>query len=46
MATWIHGGIQAEPDDSVPYLERQARQTFTIALTAFLDGVEAALVRR
>ncbi|WP_392840363.1 hypothetical protein [Streptomyces sp. LN500] len=32
-------------DDPVPYLERQARETFTIGLGVLLDGIEAAVRR-
>ncbi|MGW3657718.1 TetR/AcrR family transcriptional regulator [Streptomyces sp. NPDC005151] len=32
-------------DDPVPYLERQARETFTAGLGVLLDGIEAAVRR-
>lgn len=32
-------------DDPVPYLERQARETFTVGLGMLLDGIEAAVRR-
>ncbi|WP_326608785.1 hypothetical protein OG930_25830 [Streptomyces sp. NBC_01799] len=32
-------------DDPVPYLERQARETFTVGLGVLLDGIEAAVAR-
>ncbi|WP_371494779.1 TetR/AcrR family transcriptional regulator C-terminal domain-containing protein [Kitasatospora sp. NBC_00374] len=34
-----------EQDDSVPYQEREARETFTAGLAVLLDGVEAAIAR-
>ncbi|MET8330526.1 hypothetical protein [Streptomyces sp. NPDC005181] len=32
-------------DDPVPYLERQARETFAVGLDVLLDGIEAAVRR-
>ncbi|MFJ1705517.1 TetR/AcrR family transcriptional regulator C-terminal domain-containing protein [Kitasatospora sp. NPDC088346] len=34
-----------DPDDDVPYQEREARATFTAGLAVLLDGIEAAIVR-
>lgn len=41
------GAAPAAPDadDSVPYLEREARVTFEVGLTVVLDGIEAAIAR-
>jgi hypothetical protein len=34
-----------EWDESQPYLEQQARETFEVGLSVLLDGVEAAITR-
>jgi AcrR family transcriptional regulator len=39
-------GAYLPEDDDVPYLEREARQTFDATLQVFLDGVEVAAARR
>ncbi|MEV8637141.1 TetR/AcrR family transcriptional regulator [Streptosporangium sp. NPDC051023] len=46
MVTWLEN-ITAEPpqDDSLPYLEREARKTFEVSLTVLLDGIEATVNR-
>ncbi|MGW2918090.1 TetR/AcrR family transcriptional regulator [Streptomyces angustmyceticus] len=38
-------GAVPAPDDSVPYLEREARATFEAGLAVILDGIEAAVRR-
>lgn len=42
--TWMEGegGFRME-DETVPYLEQEARETFATGLTVILDGIEAAL---
>lgn len=36
-------GAAPVTDESVPYLEREARTTFEVGLTVVLDGIEAAI---
>jgi AcrR family transcriptional regulator len=46
VLTWLEseGAFQME-DETVPYLEQEARETFAAGLAALLDGIEAAAVR-
>ncbi|MGC5014292.1 TetR/AcrR family transcriptional regulator [Streptosporangium sp. DT93] len=46
VLTWMEGeGAYRSEDESVPYLEQEARETFVSGLEVFLDGVEAAVRR-
>ncbi|WP_248965678.1 TetR/AcrR family transcriptional regulator C-terminal domain-containing protein [Sphaerisporangium perillae] len=46
MVAWLESGPASPPEDqSTPYLEREARQTFQAGLAVLLDGVEAAVSR-
>ncbi|KAA2258108.1 TetR family transcriptional regulator [Solihabitans fulvus] len=38
-------GAFAPADDAMPYLEREARETFAAGLTVLLDGVEVAIAK-
>ncbi|MEV0373011.1 TetR/AcrR family transcriptional regulator [Streptomyces sp. NPDC050636] len=38
-----HPGDSAPYDDSVPYMEREAKTTFEVGLTVILDGIEATI---
>ncbi|GAA4543977.1 TetR/AcrR family transcriptional regulator [Amycolatopsis samaneae] len=37
------GGMEPDPDDHTPYLEREARLTFEAGIQVLFDGVEAAI---
>ncbi len=47
MVTWLQlkaaEDEHAAGDDTVPYLEREARKTFEAGLAVVLDGIEAAV---
>jgi AcrR family transcriptional regulator len=40
-----HEGAFQFDDETVPYLERDARETFDVGLTILLDGIEATMTR-
>ncbi|GLZ36871.1 TetR/AcrR family transcriptional regulator C-terminal domain-containing protein [Actinokineospora sp. NBRC 105648] len=43
---WLEEGREVEPvDEEVPYMEQEARVSFTVGLTVLLDGIEATRVR-
>ncbi|MEV4749582.1 TetR/AcrR family transcriptional regulator [Streptosporangium amethystogenes subsp. fukuiense] len=44
--TWLDGeGAYQSEDESVPYLEQEAKETFAAGLAVLLDGIEAAMGR-
>ncbi|MFI6512270.1 TetR/AcrR family transcriptional regulator [Streptosporangium sp. NPDC050855] len=46
VLTWMEGeGAYRSEDETVPYLEQEARETFAAGLAVFLDGIEAAVSR-
>ncbi|MEZ0070874.1 TetR/AcrR family transcriptional regulator [Planotetraspora sp. GP83] len=46
MVTWLErqGAFRVQ-DETVPYLEQEAREVFEVGLTVLLDGIEAAMAR-
>ncbi|WP_406314485.1 TetR/AcrR family transcriptional regulator [Streptosporangium sp. NBC_01639] len=50
MVTWLESEgasrlAAEEEEEGVPYLEREAKETFRVGLTVLLDGIEAAVSR-
>ncbi|WP_433235953.1 TetR/AcrR family transcriptional regulator C-terminal domain-containing protein [Streptosporangium sp. CA-135522] len=46
MVTWLESaGAPPPAEQGVPYLEREARETFKAGLAVLLDGIEAAMSR-
>ncbi|WP_329080163.1 TetR/AcrR family transcriptional regulator [Streptosporangium sp. NBC_01469] len=44
--TWLDGeGAYQSQDETVPYLEQEGRDTFTVGLAVLLDGIEATVTR-
>jgi uncharacterized membrane protein required for colicin V production len=44
MVTWLgNEGASRIEDETVPYLEQEAKKTFEVGLTVLLDGIEATM---
>ncbi len=44
MVTWLEKeGASRLEDETAPYLEREAKETFKVGLTVLLDGIEATM---